>query len=49
MKQTVADILLFFALGLVVTGVGFLSLPWAFIVAGVGVAAMAIWIGRSST
>lgn len=48
-KQTIADVLLFVALGLVVTGVAFLSVPWAFVTAGVGVAAMAIWIGRSGT
>lgn len=44
----VADVLLFVALALVVVGVALLSVPWAFIVAGVGVAAMAVWIGRGS-
>jgi hypothetical protein len=44
----VADVLLFVALALVVAGVAMLSIPVAFIVAGVGIAAMAIWIGRTS-
>lgn len=43
----VADALLFLALALVVTGVALLSIPVAFIVAGIGVAAFAIWIGRN--
>lgn len=47
MLQYVADALLILALVLIVVGVALISIPAAFIVAGVGVAALAIWIGRN--
>lgn len=44
----IADVLLVLALALIVTGVALFSIPAAFIVAGVGVAALAVWIGRGA-
>lgn len=44
----IADVLLVLALVLIVAGVALFSLPAALIVAGVGFAAFAIWIGRGA-
>jgi hypothetical protein len=47
MKDLLADLLVFVALALVTTGVALLSLPVGFIVAGLGLAAIAIRMGTT--
>lgn len=44
----IADVLLILALLLVVVGVALIYVPAALIVAGCGVAALAIWMGRNA-